>query len=74
MRDYSEIIGHLVEAWRVAGLSVTGKAARAQDYLCGQAERYERFADEVAEGLLGRPSAEFGWIRRPGESASADAA
>jgi acyl-[acyl-carrier-protein] desaturase len=73
-RDYAGIIGHLVGAWRIAELSVAGKAARAQDYLCGQAERYERFADEAAEGLMNRPAVGFGWIRHPVESTSADAA
>ena len=73
-RDYAGIIGHLVGEWRIAELSVAGKAARAQDYVCGQAERYERFADEVAEGLMDRPAAGFGWIGRPGDSTSADAA
>jgi acyl-[acyl-carrier-protein] desaturase len=73
-RDYAEIIGHLVEAWGIAGLSVAGKAARAQDYLCQQAERYRRFADEIGEGLVARSSAGFAWIHRPADANSADAA
>lgn len=72
--DYAGIIGHLVDAWGIAGLSVSGKAARAQDYLCAQAGRYGRFADEVADALVGRPAEGFGWIRRPGDARSADAA
>ena len=59
---------------RESELSLTGKAARAQDYVCGQAERYERFADEVAEAVMSRPAAGFGWISRPGDSTTADAA
>jgi acyl-[acyl-carrier-protein] desaturase len=73
-RDYAGIIGHLVGEWRIGDLAVTGKAARAQDYVCGQAERYDRFADEVAEAVLSRPAAGFGWISRPGDSTAADAA
>jgi acyl-[acyl-carrier protein] desaturase len=73
-RDYAGIIGHLMGAWGIAGLSVTGKAARAQDYLCRQAERYERHADEIAEGLVSRPSVGFAWIHRPADAISADVA
>ena len=71
-RDYAGIIGHLVETWGIAKLSVSGKAARAQDYVCRQAERYERFADEIAEGLVNRPSAGFAWIHRPGDPTSGE--
>ena len=48
---YAQIIEHLVEAWGVAHRSLSGKAARAQDYLCQQAEKYQRLADEIAEAL-----------------------
>ena len=51
VQTYAQIIEHLVEAWGVAHRSLSGKAARAQDYLCQQAEKYQRFADEVAENL-----------------------
>jgi hypothetical protein len=51
-----------------------GKAARAQDCLCRQAEGYERFADEVAEGLVSRTSAGFASISRRADANSADAA
>ena len=61
--DYAQIIGHLVTAWRIADLSVSGKAARAQDYLCRQAEKYELHADEIAETLANRPKVPFAWIR-----------
>ncbi len=60
--DYAEIIGHLVETWHVAGRSVTGEAAKAQDYLCRQAERYERLADEFADRLEQQPPMRFSWI------------
>jgi acyl-[acyl-carrier protein] desaturase len=32
--DYADIVEHLVKTWRVAGRSASGKAARAQDFLC----------------------------------------
>ena len=60
--SYAQIIQHLIEAWGVAQLSVTGKAAKAQDYLCRQAERYEFFADEIAANLLKQPRVAFEWI------------
>ena len=59
---YAEIIEHLVEAWGVARRSVSGKAARAQDYLCKQAERYRFFADEITESVSGQPRPCFAWI------------
>ena len=40
VRDYASIIEHLVTAWDIAGRSVTGEAARAQEELCRQSERY----------------------------------
>jgi len=59
---YAEIIGHLVETWGVAGRSLSGKAAKAQDYLCHQAERYQFFAAEIAEKIAQQPRVEFSWI------------
>ncbi len=59
---YSEIIGHLVEVWGIAGRSLSGKAARAQEYLCLQAERYEAYAGEIAETLAKQPPVGFSWI------------
>ncbi len=60
--DYAEIIGHLVKTWNLASHSVTGAAAKAQDYLCKQAERYERLADEFAARLTAQPPIRFSWI------------
>ena len=61
-QTYAEIIEHLVAAWGVAHLSLSGKAAKAQDYLCQQAERYEFFADEIAGELAKQPHTPFTWI------------
>ena len=61
-RSYSQIIGHLIETWDVANLSLTGKAAKAQEYLCKQPERYEFFADEIAESVTKLPHYPFSWI------------
>ena len=62
VRDYAAIIAHLVDIWGVPGRIVTGKAAKAQEYLCRQAERYLRLADEVTAGLLEKPPVAFSWI------------
>ena len=62
VQTYAQIIEHLVEAWGVAHRSLSGKAAKAQDYLCQQAEKYRRFADEIAEALAKRPPARFAWL------------
>lgn len=59
---YAQIIEHLVGVWRVAHRSISGKAARAQDYLCGQAEKYQRFADEIAGKLAEQPPVRFAWL------------
>jgi acyl-[acyl-carrier-protein] desaturase len=68
-RDYSDIIGHLNEAWGVGHRSVAGKAAKAQDYLCRQPERYEHLAGEIADRVAERPPARFSWVHgRPGMS------
>jgi acyl-[acyl-carrier-protein] desaturase len=59
---YAEIIEHLVEVWDVAHRSLSGKAAKAQEYLCHQADKYYRFADEVSEKLARQPLAHFSWL------------
>jgi acyl-[acyl-carrier-protein] desaturase len=60
--DYGEIIAHLNDAWGVGNLSVTGKAAKAQDYICRQPERYAQLADELTERALKTPPAPFAWL------------
>ena len=63
VRDYASIIEHLVTAWKIPGRSVTGEAARAQDELCRQAERYVRLAERTAAAMAKQPSRAFSWIR-----------
>ena len=41
---------------------VSGKAAKAQDYICGQPERFERLASQVADRLAEQPRSRFSWI------------
>ena len=63
VRDYASIIAHLVKAWDIAGRSVTGEAARAQEELCRQPERYERLAERTAAAMAKQPPRAFSWIR-----------
>jgi acyl-[acyl-carrier-protein] desaturase len=61
--DYASIIEHLVKTWDIAGRIVTGPAAKAQEYLCRQAERYKTFADEMAARFEEHPPIGFSWIQ-----------
>ncbi len=61
-RDYAGIIAHLNEAWDIGHRSVSGKAAKAQEYLCRQPERYEHLADEVMNKCFEAPAAQYSWI------------
>lgn len=61
-RDYAAIIAHLNKAWDIANVSVSGKAAKAQDYLARQPERYEMLADEIMARSADAPPASFSWI------------
>jgi len=62
IQDYAQIIAHLNEAWGIGRRSVTGKAAKAQDYLCEQPERYQRLTGEVTEGIAQQPHTQFSWL------------
>ena len=46
--DYAEIIGTLVNEWKIAGLTgISDAAAKAQEYLCTLSERYHRLAGRI---------------------------
>lgn len=60
--DYAAIVRHLVQTWGVASLSLSGKAARMQEFLCRHAERVESQADEAAARLAAAPRVPFSWI------------
>ena len=61
--DYAAIVDHLVRVWNIAGRSVVGAAARAQDELCRLAERHHRLADRIASVVEKQPRVAFSWIR-----------
>lgn len=59
--DYANIISHLTERWKIAGLTgLKDYAAQAQEYLCTLADRYRR----IAERLGPTPAAvKPAWVR-----------
>ncbi len=63
VHDYAQIIEHLVKTWAIASRSVSGAAAKAQEYLCRQAERYISHADRIAEYQERLPPVTFSWIQ-----------
>lgn len=61
-RDYAAIISHLNGAWNLENRSFSGKAAKAQEYLCRQPERYEALSDELGGRLAKQPPGRFAWL------------
>jgi acyl-[acyl-carrier-protein] desaturase len=62
VHDYAQIIRHLVKVWGIAGRSLSGKAARAQEFLCAQAERLENLAEMMQDELARQPRVKFSWV------------
>jgi len=62
IHDYASIIDHLVKTWDIAGRPVTGKAAKCQEWICRQSERYLQFADEMTATIKAQPPVAFSWI------------
>src|SRR5436190_12725574 len=62
VEDYADIVEHLVKTWNVAGRSASGKAARAQDFLCTHAEKCRSMADRAATKMAAEPPVAFSWI------------
>jgi acyl-[acyl-carrier-protein] desaturase len=58
-KDYAAIIDNLVQHWKIPTLAgLSDLAAKAQEYLCTLAARYEAIADRV----IVRTPARFSWI------------
>jgi acyl-[acyl-carrier-protein] desaturase len=57
--DYAEIIGSLVNDWKIAGITgLSDASAKAQEYLCALSERYHKLAERVKISGVER----FNWI------------
>jgi acyl-[acyl-carrier-protein] desaturase len=62
-RDYAQIIEHLVTYWNVSGVSgLSGEAAQAQEYLCGLAAHYQRFAERIEGRRADQSTTPLSWI------------
>ncbi len=62
IRDYIQIAEHLLTTWRVAERSVSGAAARAQEYLCGLPKQYGRLAERYEQNADVTGQHSFSWI------------
>ena len=63
MRDYADIIEHLVVYWNIPSLSgLTGETARAQDYLGTLAQRYRKLAERAHTQAADAAPHPFSWI------------
>ncbi len=60
--DYATIVEHLVSTWDLPHRTVTGKAARMQDYLCKHAEKCHAVAETVPALAANQPPTAFSWI------------
>jgi acyl-[acyl-carrier-protein] desaturase len=61
--DYGGIIAHLNALWGIGSLSLSGVAAKAQDYICRQPDRYQVLAAELDQRALEFPTAPFSWLK-----------
>lgn len=58
--DYANIINHLTEKWKIAGITgLKDYAAKAQEYLCTLADRYRKIAERVTVPQSVTPA----WVR-----------
>ena len=63
IRDYAEVIRHLVDYWEIASIrNLSDEAAKAQDYLCGLPDCYLAKAGRIQEAILNFPREPFEWI------------
>lgn len=63
IRDYAEVIEHLVDYWGIASIpGLSDEAARSQDYLCQLPAHYLMKVDRIQEALRNFPKEPFEWI------------
>lgn len=62
IRDYASITEHLLKTWKIGTLSLSGNAARFQDYLCSLPAAYEKHAEKASAQLATHTPVPFSWI------------
>lgn len=62
VHDYADIVRHLVKTWGIADYQLTGEAARAQNFLCRNADRIDTVAEQITERMNAEPRFRFSWI------------
>jgi len=63
IRDYAEVVRHLVDTWEVASIpNLSDEAAESQNYLCELSDYYLAKADRIQEAILNFPKEPFKWI------------
>lgn len=61
--DYIDVVEYLVERWNIDKLGgLSGEGRRAQEYVCGLAERLKRLQERVEEAEKKAPKVPFSWI------------
>jgi acyl-[acyl-carrier-protein] desaturase len=60
--DYAQLVEQLMTTLKVHGRAASGKAARAQDYLCRHAETVRSKADQAMEAARTCKPVKFSWI------------
>lgn len=63
VQHYADMIEHFVSYWNIAARSVSGEAAKAQEYLCTLGQKYRRLAERNAKSIMAQPIADFSWIK-----------
>lgn len=60
--DYAQLVEQLITTLQIQSRSASGKAARAQDYLCRHAETVRNKADQAIEAARVCAPVKFSWI------------
>ena len=63
IRDYAEVIEHLMNYWGIASMQgLSDEAEECQDYLCQLSGRFLAKAERIQEALRDFPREPFEWI------------
>jgi len=62
VQDYCSIVRHLVHTWGIDKHSLSGKAARSQEFICKHAERVQQQIEKASQDLAEGTARPFSWI------------